>query len=359
MQIHPTIKSFLLILILFFQIDSQELEEAPLPSVMSIGIVDPIETPETEIIFLPQQCNNIQPFGAPINVFHRYLGQTINIFNPKNPKLQIKLIYFQKISGITSNFRFVFKLKNNFANRWEYVGIISMIPQSEKDAGTNNHTVLRYINTTKIKDLKYLLGIDDIEEYEESDLECEKMKETWLSNLMKSPYYSTDCKPTEVPGCVRSRDLSQLFQLNFFFLQSVMKEFGFEVTIGELGFNPRILASYREAFKEFPFILQAISQIQNMITMENRVNQDILQVTADKRKKPECENILDLKKECSKTNVGTPDCLSEAQARTLINYMIAYYMNDTKTILPANIIEGFYIFYMVFAKYLFVNFQIY
>ena len=331
---------------MFLSIKTQQ-QTLEIPQTLSASIENPIMSTDEEVVYLPQTCNNIKPFGAPINVFHRYLQQTMNIFNPKNPKLQIKLIYYKKISGLTSNFRFVFKLKNNFANRWEYVGIISMIPQNEKDRGTNKHTVLRYMNSTKIKDIKFLLGIDEIEEYEDSDLECKNMKETWLSKLMKNPYYSTDCKPTEVPGCVRSRDLSELFQLNFFFLQSVMKKFGFDVTIGELGFNPMILASYRKAFKDFPFILQAINQIETMITTENRVNQSILLVTADKRVKPECENILDLKDKCGKVSVGSPDCLSEAQARTLINYMIAYYMNDTKKILPNHIIEGF-----LFSSYL-------
>ena len=77
-----------------------------------------------------------------------------------------------------------------------------------------------------------------------------------------------------------------------------------------------------------------------MMTLENRVNQDILLVTADKREKPECERILDLKDECANKIPGSPDCLTEAQARTLINYMISYYMADTGTILPNSVIEG-------------------
>jgi hypothetical protein len=266
----------------------------------------------------------------------------MNVFNPGNKALQIKMIYYKEHFVPSNNHRFVFKLKNSFAARWEYVGIISTYKQTQtnsEDSNINSHQVLRFINTTRIKDIRFLLGIDDLEDFEENEFKCPSMKEAWLSHLMKHAYIATDCKPTEVPGCVRARDLNQLFQNNFTFLKLVMKAFGFEVSIGELGFNRAILNSYRTAFKEFPYILRAISQVESMITPQNSVNQAILLVTADKREKFKCENILDLKEECAKSN-STLDCLTESQARALINYMIVHYMADTRTILPTETIEG-------------------
>jgi hypothetical protein len=267
----------------------------------------------------------------------------MNVFNPGNEKVQVKMIYYKQHFSPSNNHRFVFKLKNSFANRWEYVGIISSTHEnksSNNNSKEHQHQILRYMNSTKIKDIRYLLGIDDLEDYEDTEYKCSDMKEEWLSQLMKNSYISTDCKPTEIPGCIRSRDLNQLFQNNFTFLKSIMKAFGFEVSVGELGFNRSILNSYRLAFKEFPHILRAITHIESMITPENSVNQAILLVSADKRKKFECENILNLKEECSTKSGNSLDCLTESQARALINYMIVHYMADTRTILPTSTIEG-------------------
>jgi hypothetical protein len=309
---------------------------------MSIGLTevpDGIETVQ-EVTFLPQTCKNIQPFGSPVNIFYRYFAQTMNIFNPKNRKLEVKLIYYKKHFGRTGNHRFVFKLKNNFAPRYEYVGIISTIPQLEKEQGTMNHVILRYINTTRINDIKFLLGLDELENFEDNDLECKNMKETWLARIVKNPYFSTDCKPTEVQGCIRSADVTELFKLNFVFLQSVLKDFGFEVRLGELGYNKTILQSYRKAFENFPFILKSLDVLRSNITPQNTVDHNRLIITADKRKKFECPRILDLLEKCSQNAAGQLNCLTEEDARKLINYMIVHYMLDTKQVLEPDVIQG-------------------
>lgn len=334
--------SFLILFILPNFLYPQNIPQAlraPAPDEMG----DEADSSEQDILkvnFLPQKCSNIRPMGSPGNVFYRYLSQTMKVFNPNDPNLQIKLIYYKENFVPTNNHRFVFKLKNNFASRWEYVGIISAVRQDPDDPSKVHHVILRYLNTTRIEDTKTLLGIDEIEDFKDNDFKCKNMKEVWLSSLMKKSYFSTNCKPTEVSGCVRASDLSALFQLNFAFLKNVLKSFGLEATIGELGFNGSILLSYRNAFSEFPFVLRALSQIEGMITPDNSVNQAILLVTADKRKKFECENMLDLKEECAKKGPGKLDCLSESQARTLLNYMVVHYMADTRTILPSETIEG-------------------
>jgi hypothetical protein len=287
-----------------------------------------------------KNCQNIQGIGQPINIFHRYFQQTMNIFNPKDPKLKIKLIYYREQNEKMSYHRFVFKLKNNFAPRWEYVGIVSVVPRHEIDSGKYTHYIVRYLNSTKINDIAGLLGIYELEEYDDNDLNCPKMKEHWLSYLMKNPYMPTECRAVEVPGCVRSSDLTELFQSNFIFVKLALKKFGFEVSIGELGYNKEILSAYKEAFKKFSFINKAISQLEGMITSENEVDQKKLVITSDTRPPLKCEEILDLKEICKKQKIKKFDCLTEEEARSLINYMIIHFMIDTRTILPIDVIRG-------------------
>jgi hypothetical protein len=264
----------------------------------------------------------------------------MNIFNPNDKNLQIKLIYYREQTESMSFHRFVFKLKNNFASRWEYVGIVSVVPRHEIDSGKFTHYIVRYLNSTKYKDVMSLLGIYEMEEYIESDLKCPKMKEHWLSYLMKNPYMPTECRAVEVPGCVKSSDLTELFQANFTFLKYALRDFGFEVSMGELGYNRNILASYKKAFGKFSFIKKAISQLEGMITGENEVDQERLKVTADTRDPVKCEEILDLKEICKKQKIKKMDCLSEKEARSLINYMIIHFMIDTRSILPIEVVRG-------------------
>lgn len=150
----------------------------------------------------------------------------------------------------------------------------------------------------------------------------------------------TECRAVEVPGCVRASDLTKIFEANFNFLKIALKKFGFEVSIGELGYNRDILAAYSQAFSQFSFIKKAILQLEGMITAENKVDQKRLMVTSDTRQPVKCEDILNLKEVCRKQKSRSLDCLSEKEARSLINYMIIHFMVDTRTILPTTVIRG-------------------
>lgn len=294
------------------------------------------EKPEAPL----KSCQNVQGLGPPVNIFHRYFQQTMAIFNPNKPKLQIKLIYYRQQNESMSFHRFVFKLKNSFAPRWEYIGIVSVVPQHEIDSGKFTHYIVRFLNSTKLGDIAGLLGIYEIEKFADNDLRCPQMKEQWLSHLMKNPYMPTECRAVEAPGCVRSKDLTRLFEANFTFLKMALKKFGFDVSIGELGYNRQILASYKQAFGQFSFINKAISQLEGMITADNEVDQARLMVTSDTRPQIKCENILELQEICKKQKNGGADCLSEKEARSLVNYMIIHFMVDTKTLLSEETIRG-------------------
>ena len=160
---------------------------------------------------------------------------------------------------------------------------------------------------------------------------------------MKNPYVPTECRQVEATGCVRSKELTKLFQANFHFLKNALSKFGFKVTIGELGFNREVLGAYRQAFGEFDFIIKAITQIEGMITSENEVDHLKLVKSADTRPPLKCEDILDLREVCKGKDKG--ECLSQKEAKTLLNYMIIHYMMDTKKVLSNEIIEGIFLFF--------------
>lgn len=306
-----------------------------LASLLSLIIL--VTLPKT--LFSQHQCRNIRGLGHPVNVFHHYFQQTMNVFNPSNDDLQIKMIYYkEQVVGANYHY-YVFKLKNNFAERWEYVGIITFVPQKVMDSGKFTHFIVRYINSTKLADISSLLGIYELED-NDMEIPCPNMKEEWLSYLMKNPYIPTECKAIDLPDCVKSKELTKLFGNTFEFLQDVLLKFGFKVTIGELGYNRTILESYRKGFKDFHFIISAVNQIEEMITKTNEVHHDKLIINADIKPKTKCENILDLREICARDKTRGIDCLTESQARSLINYMVIHYMIDTGIILNRSVIDG-------------------
>merc|ERR1712137_766176 len=98
-----------------------------------------------KVTFLKQRCNSIRPIGSPANIFYRYFSQTMKVFNPNDSSVEIKLIYHKQSFAPANNNRFVFKLKNNFASRWEYVGVITTIREDPNDSKIKDHVILRYI----------------------------------------------------------------------------------------------------------------------------------------------------------------------------------------------------------------------
>jgi hypothetical protein len=264
----------------------------------------------------------------------------MTIFNPNDPKVSIKLIYYREQIVEANYHRYIFKAKNNFAPRWEYIGIVSVVPPAQIDSGKYKHFVVRYINSSKLEDVVALLGVYEAADAEDNDIDCPQMKENWLSYLMNNPYMPTECKPVDLPGCVKSQELTRLFGATFNFLKSILLKFGFQVTIGELGYNRSILQSYKTEFKEFSFITSAVQQIEDMINKDNEVDQSKLIITSDIRPKPKCEDILDTVDVCTSTNNTSSECLSEADARALIKYMILHYLIDTKKPLGQSKIQG-------------------
>ena len=150
----------------------------------------------------------------------------------------------------------------------------------------------------------------------------------------------TECRPVDLPGCVRSKELTKLFSATFAFLKNVLLKFGFQVSLGELGYNKTILSSYKSSFKDFDFVLSAVHQLEDMINSENEIDHEKLVKTSDTRPKPKCEDILNVVEACNKNSDSGNSCLSEMDARALIKYMILHYIIDTKQPIKGSVIEG-------------------
>jgi hypothetical protein len=201
----------------------------------------------------PDTCPNIRGLGEPVLIFHNYFKQAIGIFNPQNEKTSVALIYYRREKQGVIIHRFIFKLKNSFANRFEYVGLLSVNPKKEIESGRYKHFIVRYINSSNIDDVAALLGVYEIDEGE--NIPCSEMKQKWLSYILKNPYVVTKCEAEDRPDCLTSADLTNLFSETFNLLEMVLKSFGFEVTTGQLGYDKVILDIYEDAFQDFKFIL--------------------------------------------------------------------------------------------------------
>jgi hypothetical protein len=289
---------------------------------------------------ITSECKKVSGLSNPVNIFHAYFQQVITMLDPKNQSSKIWLIYYREQNLQGNYHRFVFRVKYKFRSELSYVGLVSFVPEKEFDNEKFTHYLVRYIDSTKFDDVVSLLGIYDLHKQDKNAvIRCPRLKQHALTNLLKSQI-PNECRSNEIKGCVNSNDLTKIFQANFQFIQNALKDFKFNVTIGQLGFNKTILKIYKDSFQKFPFVLKAIKQLEEMINDENEVKQDELILLADTRPKPVCKDLLEMTELCKKQKIKGNECLNEKEARSLINYMIIHYMVDTKTVLPTKIFDG-------------------
>ena len=204
----------------------------------------------------PDQCQDIKGLGPPVFIFHTYFRQTISIFNPKQPKTEIKLLYYREERTTVQIHRFVFRMKGVIVKRFEYIGILSVVPAKEIKKGTFKHFVVRYINSSDLQDVVALLGIYEADK--DLIIPCPKMKKTWVEEILRDPYVITTCEPEAVSDCITSQDLTKLFSATFSLLEHVLASFGFDVSSSQLGYDETILDIYLKSFKKFDFIIVSL-----------------------------------------------------------------------------------------------------
>ena len=198
-------------------------------------------------------CPNVKGLGNPINIFHQYFRQTIKVFNPKEKDTEVKLLYYREQQNKVGVHRFIFRLKNTYANRFEYVGIVSVVPKKEIKSGRNKHFIIRYINSSDLLDTGTLLGI--YETKKDKTIPCANMKQSWLDYLIEHPYVVTQKETTVPANCVTSQTLTNLFTKIILLIQKVLASFGLKVTTGQLGFDVTILDIFLDVFSDFQFVL--------------------------------------------------------------------------------------------------------
>lgn len=173
----------------------------------------------------------------------------------------------------------------------------------------------------------------------DKEVKCPDMKGKWLQYLMSNPYITTRCEQVDPVGCVKSADLTRLFSASFELIKQILLKFGFRVTIGQLGYNRKLLSIYKNVYSDFNFIISAVEQIEKLITSENEIDHDLLVKTSDIRPAHKCKNILDIQKVCGSMKKEKA-CLNEDEARGLLNYILLYYMIDNKKIIPQDVMKG-------------------
>lgn len=205
-----------------------------------------------QVLNFKENCRNIKGVGNPSNIFHIYFKQTMNVFNPQQKDTEVKLLYYRKQKAKVEVHRYVFKLKNTYANRYEYVGIVSVVPKKEIVSGRHKHFIIRYINTSDLLDAQTLLGV--YEAKKDKPLMCANMKKDWLNYLIKNPYIVTKCKVEDRPECITSASLTKLFSEIFNLVTQILQSFGIEVSTGELGYDKTVLNIFLDVFKDFKFV---------------------------------------------------------------------------------------------------------
>ena len=229
---------------------------SPLERVVSLLLLSILLINFTTQFQIPETCQDIEGLGSPVNIFHQYFRQTMNVFNPKQKKTSVKLLYYRMQRKKIEVHRFVFQLKNTYANRFEYVGIVSVVPKKELKSKRHKHYVIRYINSSDLQDAVTLLGV--YEAKKDKSISCPGMKQKWLNYLVEKPYVVTKCKSQDQPDCVTSEKLTLLFSKMFLLIEKILGSFSLKVTTGQLGFDVVILDVFLDVFKDFDFVIVSL-----------------------------------------------------------------------------------------------------
>ena len=199
-----------------------------------------------------EKCPRIKGIQDPVLIFHLYFKQTMNVFNPKESRTSVDLIHYQEVITDISTNIFIFKIKNTYTTEYDYVGIVSIIPENELRSGNNKHYIIRYINSKDIQDVMILIGVFDFEN--KKPLPCSKPKKRWLEYLMKNPYVLTSCKGKNIPTCDVVSDKRMLFLDMLNFIQNLLSSFSINVTLKDINYNEVILNEIEDGFRDFDFI---------------------------------------------------------------------------------------------------------
>lgn len=315
-------------LVLFHSLKTQEPEISELPSFVK-SILGPKLNSKSE-------CRNIKGLGSPVNIFRTYIQQTMNNFFVENSKAEVTLLYYRESLEQISTHRYIFAVRNVFHSKIEYIGIMSVIPPMDFDEKRYRQFVVRYINARNFDNVKALLGVHDAQA--DSQVPCSNMRDTLVKNIVENPVMPYTCFSEGKSSCLTKNNLKEVFRTSLEVTRRILAEFGFSIRLADLIFNRKLVAILKQSYQRFDFLRRDVAILEKEITSLTQVDHDSLLRTSYTGKERRCKDILDFRRKCGIN--GIRNCLNYSDGVKLRNFLIIYYMIDTRTVLKVNEIQS-------------------
>ena len=290
-------------------------------------------------VFQNSMCKNIKGLDHPVNIFHTYFQQILNNFTIDHQGSDTSLVLYREIRENISRHQFIFKMKNQFTNLFEYVGVLSVVPPQNIDNGSYQHIIIRYINAKDLESIKILMGIYDLKETHQ--IPCRGITEALLDSIVKRPVMPFICKSYKETECVNRNDLKYVAQSSFEMVRRVLRLLGFNLSLSDLLMSPAVVDQMKDSFEKFDYLQENFNMLRREINLNNEV--DLQKVMREKYvgDVKRCKDVLDIDSECS-ANVrkGREKCLQNNQTAGLKGLMITYLMVDQMRILTNDEIQS-------------------
>ena len=123
---------------------------------------------------LGKHCPTVSGLNSPISILQSHVNGLLKWVSPNNTADQVSLVLFNEQKIDLAVYRFIFKVTTE-ANKIFYIGVLSQITPDSAKTGDPVHNVLRFIQSTDLRDSRRLLGIYDVHDgLQES---CPNLKE--------------------------------------------------------------------------------------------------------------------------------------------------------------------------------------
>lgn len=145
-----------------------------------------------------QSCPTINNSDSPGQIFQPLLQNLQKALDPSNNNDSLSLMYFnrQETENVVA-FRYIFKLNYN-SGKLYYVAILSTAPLGQEQV--ENHQIIRFLQSSDIKDSIKLLGIWDLKE--KDGIPCLDLRERfWQSWTVTKNQKVCTCTSADPSSC--------------------------------------------------------------------------------------------------------------------------------------------------------------
>ena len=159
-----------------------------------------------------QICPRVQGLGSPVNIFHTYINTLLKFANPSSDEsVTVTMVNEQSLDSLI--YRYIFRVTTR-NNRVSFIGILSQITQENIKNQSFAHNVVRFIQSSDIRDAQRLLGIYDATK--DDELNCGNLKETLAQYSEKNGFnFSGDMKSDQQRPFQASSQISNSNLLSF------------------------------------------------------------------------------------------------------------------------------------------------